>query len=168
MQPLQATSIPRLDLLKAVLGLRLTRKLVNAFYLSMDVVTFWCDIMNVLWWIQGRSRKFKLFVANRVSKIQSITNPVMWKHVQTKINPADDISRGTIVHALWLNGLVLIKTNKWMVADELGPVAEEKLRLKKDRSWSNPVVTLATAFFSHLGFLSQTFMIYRTVGEGGN
>ena len=75
-------------------------------------MTFWCDIMNVLWWIQGRSRKFKLFVANRDSKIQSITNPVMWKHVQTKINPADDISRGTIVHALWLNGLVLIKTKK--------------------------------------------------------
>ena len=55
-----------------------------------------------------------------------------------------------------------------MVADELGRVAEEKLQLKKDRSWSNPVVTLAIAFFSHLGFLSQTFMIYRTAEEGGN
>ena len=49
--PLQATSIPRLELLSAVLGLGLARKLVNVFQLSMDVVTFWCDSRNVLWWI---------------------------------------------------------------------------------------------------------------------
>ena len=93
--PLQSTTIPRLELLSAVLGLRLARKLVNAFQRSMDVVTFWCDSMNVLWWIRGRSRKFKPFVANRASEIQSITRPMMWKHVPTKINPADLVSRGT-------------------------------------------------------------------------
>ena len=65
--PLQATSIPRLELLSAVLGLGLARKLVNVFQLSMDVVTFWCDSRNVLWWIRGRSRRFKPFVANRIS-----------------------------------------------------------------------------------------------------
>ena len=46
--PLQAISIPRLELLSAVLGLTLARKLVHAFQLSMDVVKFWCDSMNVL------------------------------------------------------------------------------------------------------------------------
>ena len=75
--PLQATSIPRLELLSAVLGLRLARKLVNAFQLSMDVVTFWCDSMNVLPWIRRRSRRFKPFVANRIGEIQSITSPMM-------------------------------------------------------------------------------------------
>ena len=75
--PLQATSIPRLELLSAVLGLRLARKLVNAFQLSMDVVTFWCDSMNVLRWIRRRSRRFKQFVANRIGEIQSITSPMM-------------------------------------------------------------------------------------------
>ena len=49
--PLQAISMPRLELLSAVLGPRFARKLVNVFQLSMDVVTFWCDGMNVLWWI---------------------------------------------------------------------------------------------------------------------
>ena len=94
--PLQAISIPRLELLSAVLGLRLARKLVNAFQLSMDVVTFWCGSINVLWWIRGRSRRFKPFVANRISEIQSITSPMMWKHVSTKINPADLVSRGLL------------------------------------------------------------------------
>ena len=107
--PLQATSIPRLELLSAVLGLRLARKLVNAFQLSIGLVTFWSDSMNVLWCIRGTSRRFKPFVANRISEIQSITRPMMWKHVSTKINPADLVSRGTTVDVLasndmWLNG----------------------------------------------------------------
>ena len=107
--PLQAISMPRLELLSAVLGPRFARKLVNAFQLSMDVVTFWCDSMNVLWWIRERSRRFKPFVANRISEIKSVTSPMMWKHVSTKINPADLVSRGTSVDVLtsndlWLNG----------------------------------------------------------------
>ena len=71
--PLQAKSISRLELLNAVLELRLARKLVDAFQLSMNVVTFCSDSMNLLWWIRGRSRKFKPFVVNRVIEIQSIT-----------------------------------------------------------------------------------------------
>ena len=49
--PLRAISIPRLELLGAVLGLRLARKIANVFQLSMDMVTFWCGNMNVRWWI---------------------------------------------------------------------------------------------------------------------
>ena len=105
--PLQATSIPRLELLSTVLGLRLARKLVNAFQLSIGLVTFWSDSMNVLWCIRGTSRRFKPFVANRISEIQSITSPVMWKHVPTKINPADLVIRGTTVDVLASNDLWL-------------------------------------------------------------
>ena len=39
---MQAIIIPKLELLSAALELRLARKLVNAFHISMDVVTFWC------------------------------------------------------------------------------------------------------------------------------
>ena len=42
---------------------------------------FWSDSMNVLWWIRGRSRIFKPFVANRVGEIQSLTNPKQWRFV---------------------------------------------------------------------------------------
>ena len=41
------------------------------------------------WWVQERSRRFKPFVANRISEIQSITTPMIRKYVPTKINPAD-------------------------------------------------------------------------------
>ena len=103
--PLQATSISRLELLSAVLRLRLARKLVNAFQLSRDVLTFWCDSKNVLWWIRGKSSRFKPFVANRIGEIQSITSPMMWKFVPTKINQADLVSRGTTMDVLASNDL---------------------------------------------------------------
>ena len=50
--------------------------------------------MNVLWWIKGRSRRFKPFVANQVGEIQSLTNPKQWHFVPTKENPADFTTRG--------------------------------------------------------------------------
>ena len=103
--PLQATSISRLELLSVVLGLRLARKLVNAFQLSMDVLTFWCDSKNVLWWIREKSSRFKPFVANRIGEIQSITSLMMWKIVPTKIIQADLVSRGTTVDVLAPNDL---------------------------------------------------------------
>ena len=93
-EPLQATSIPRLKLLSAMLVLRLTRALANAFKLSVDLVTFWCYKMNVLWWIGERSKKFKPLVASRVNEIQSTINPMIWKHVPAKTNPASLVIRG--------------------------------------------------------------------------
>ena len=48
----------RLELLSAVLGLRFAKMLADAFQLSMDVVIFWCNRMNLLWWIQGRFNQF--------------------------------------------------------------------------------------------------------------
>ena len=154
--PLRATSISRLELLSAALGLRLARKLLNVFQLSMDVVTFWCDSLNVLWWIREKSRRFKPFVANRISEIQSNTSLMMWKRVPTKINPADMVSRGTTVDVVdsndfWLNGpSFLQKPMKEWPQMKLETVAEEKAELKKDRLYSNSVVTLATTLTANV------------------
>ena len=70
----------------------------------------------------------------------------MWKHVPTKINPADLVSRGTTVDVLasndlWLNGFSFLQKPM-----KLEPVklAKEKMELKKDRLQSNSFVTLAT------------------------
>ena len=66
------------------------------------------------------SRKSKPFVANRVNEIQSITYPLMWKHVPTKTTPEDLVSRGATVkfstsHDLWLNGISFLQKplNEW-------------------------------------------------------
>ena len=45
-------------------------------------------------YIKNETKKFKIFVANRVQFIQENTKNDQWKYIQTKQNPADLASRG--------------------------------------------------------------------------
>lgn len=82
-------SIPRLELMAAVLGLRLAESIGDVLNIPKSQWLCWSDSMDVLYWIRGQSRRFKPFVANREGEIQTLTNPEQWKHVPTKQNPAD-------------------------------------------------------------------------------
>ena len=115
--PLSATSIPRLELMGAILGLRLAFSVAKVLNVDQKSIIFWTDSMNVLWWIRKPSRGFKPFVANRIGEIQSLTNPQQWRHVSTKENPADLPTRGTSVanlknNALWWNGSEFLKCHE--------------------------------------------------------
>ena len=66
----------------------------NVFNIQKEQMNIWTDSMNVLWWIRRHSRDFKPFVSNRVGEIQMSTYPAQWKHVSTKLNPADYLTRG--------------------------------------------------------------------------
>jgi len=92
--PLQSISIPRLELMGAVLGSRLAKSVVNALSMETEFMIFWTDSANVLWWIRGYSRTFKPFVANRVGEIQTFSSPEQWRYVPTAMNPADHLTRG--------------------------------------------------------------------------
>ena len=61
-----ATSIPRLELMGAFVGVRLTKRISTTLDIPMSTTVFWSDSVNVLWWVRRRSRQFKPFVANRV------------------------------------------------------------------------------------------------------
>ena len=92
--PLQSISIPRLELMGAVLGYRLAQTIASFMNIEKSSVTFWIYNACVLYWIREHSKKLKPFVANRISEIQVNTNPDQWRHVPTKMNPADYITRG--------------------------------------------------------------------------
>lgn len=62
--PIKSLSIPRLELMAAILGLRLTAVVTRTLNLSMGDVTYWSDSQNVLSWVQSQSRSYKPFVAN--------------------------------------------------------------------------------------------------------
>ena len=98
--PLQSISIPRLELMSAVLGIRLAKSVVNALSLEARHITYWTDSTNVLWWIRGYSRTFKPFIANRVGEIQMSSSPEQWRHVPTEFNPADYLTRGVKLEEL--------------------------------------------------------------------
>ena len=85
--PLKAVTIPRLELMGAVLSTRLSLSILKT--LSIDQAFYWMDSSNVWYWIRSDSRSFKPFIANRVGEIQEHTEPEQWRHVLGELNPAD-------------------------------------------------------------------------------
>ena len=90
--PLATISIPRLELMAVLLSLHLANTVAEVFKIYQMNVNYWTDSIIVLWWVRNHSRKFKPFVANRISEIQRLSAPEKWNHVRTKENPADLLS----------------------------------------------------------------------------
>ena len=98
--PLQSVGIPRMELMGACLGVKLTQSVIKVLLVPVQHVILWCDSTSVLWWFRGHGKIFKPFVANRIVEIQSSTNPDQWKYVPTESNPADCLTRGLKVSEL--------------------------------------------------------------------
>ena len=105
--PLKAVTIPRLELMAAVIAVNIDQMLRQELTLSIASSYFWTDSTCVLAYIRNVDRKFSVFVANRVAAIHQSSVPDQWKYVPTALNPGDDASRGVGPAALqqrWLNG----------------------------------------------------------------
>lgn len=106
--PLKRLTLPRLELLGAVIASRIYKYLKN-FNFPIERVIFWSDSLITLHWIKGSASRWKPFVSNRVTEIQSSTDPANWYHCSGKNNPADIISRGAtvetiITNPIWFHG----------------------------------------------------------------
>lgn len=86
--PLKPMSIPRLELQAALLGSRLLKHLKAWLNLKIHSFLLWSDSEVVLSWICSSSRRFKVFVAQRLGEIQEITDPSDWRYVPSKLNIA--------------------------------------------------------------------------------
>ena len=56
--PLTPTTVPRLELMGTILGLRLTQSLLTVPEAPMQSMTFYSDSTDVLWWVRGRGKDF--------------------------------------------------------------------------------------------------------------
>lgn len=120
MAPIKEISLPRLELFAAVLLAQLQEKAIKALSLPGIRIFLWTDSTIVLSWIRARSKKWATFVANRVGEVQRLTRVEDWRHVDTKSNPADIISRGgklpdLMQSSLWWEGPDWLKLheNNW-------------------------------------------------------
>ena len=106
--PLQTTSIPRLELCAAVLAAQAVVKVTKEIDMEIDGITFYTDSKVVLGYIQNESRRFYVYVANRVQLIRKVSSPSQWRYVDTSENPADLTTRRLNAQSLaasdWLTG----------------------------------------------------------------
>ncbi|XP_071153733.1 uncharacterized protein [Mytilus edulis] len=76
--------------------------------LHIDTVQFYTDSKVVLGYISNETRRFFIYVANRVEKIRKFSSPSQWNYVQTNCNPADSGTRSVPAHEIhnseWLLG----------------------------------------------------------------
>ena len=114
--PLKQQTIPRLELLSALLLARLISSVTEAFQDELQVTLYRCftDSTVALHWILGVKKSWKPFVQNRVSEIRRLIPAENWKHCSGKDNPADLSSRGLTMpelaaSELWRNGPAWLK-----------------------------------------------------------
>ena len=87
--PAHATTIPRLELCAAVMGVELSELTTEELERKSDSVTFYSDSKVVLGYITNDSRRFYVYVSNRVERIRRTSAPQQWRYVSTQQNPAD-------------------------------------------------------------------------------
>ncbi|XP_075150935.1 uncharacterized protein LOC142225044 [Haematobia irritans] len=106
--PLKVLTVPKLELSAALLLAEILDE-VSGVIGNKYECHCWSDSMVVLSWLRDESSNYNVFVSNRVSRIQTLTQTMSWHHVPTAQNPADILSRGSspeeLVNCeLWKNG----------------------------------------------------------------
>lgn len=106
--PRPEQTIPRLELCAAVLGVELADLISTELDLQLDATTFHSDSKVVLGYISNETRRFYVYVSNRVLRIRRSSRPDQWRYVSTEQNPADHATRAVTAGRLndtnWLSG----------------------------------------------------------------
>ena len=91
--PLKFISIPRLELMAAVLSVKISKLLREELDLHVNDEIFWTDSQVVFGYINSDICQFKMFVVNRVQQIRNCTSTKQWHFTES--------SNNSTVHASW-------------------------------------------------------------------
>ncbi|XP_075530085.1 uncharacterized protein LOC142563417 [Dermacentor variabilis] len=101
-------TIPRLELCGAVLAVELAELISREIDMELDAVNFYTDSKVVLGYIHNETRRFFVYVSNRVERIRSSTRPDQWHYVPSDMNPADlgtrSVPAAQMAGSTWLTG----------------------------------------------------------------
>ncbi|XP_072392211.1 uncharacterized protein [Diabrotica undecimpunctata] len=160
--PVKKLSVPRLELSGALILSRLSKMVTTSLNIQFNKIFLWSDSTITLGWIKTSLHVLKTFVGNRVSEIQSNTDPENWRHVPTDCNPADLLSRGIEPQVLsscsfWWHGpsFLLDSPETWPVQ-----VSFDKEKLPEFKTISNQfMIVSSTPFFDFKKYSSFSTLV---------
>ena len=124
--PVKPRTIPRLELSTATTAVHLDTMIKQELDVALDTSVFWTDSTSVLRYVNNEKKRFRTFVANRISVIRDASEPNHWNYVSTKCNPAnDDATRGISADAL-------LESNRWIKGPDF--------RWQNENSWPKDVL----------------------------
>ena len=134
MAPLRQSTIPRLELMAALVGSRLVKTVLDELRVKSSKVFIWSDSHVVLHWLRSESINMKPFVGVRVTEIQSTWESSCFKFFPTELNPADDLSRGITVDRIsgqWMSGPEFLRSQKSEWPDKLTTSVTDDSEIRK-------------------------------------
>ena len=90
--PIQQITIPQLEFSAEVTAVKLDRLVRSELNIDLTESYFWTDSEIVIAYLRNDSKRYKTFVANRVSQICELTETNQWRHISGRQNPADVLS----------------------------------------------------------------------------
>ncbi|XP_037505906.1 uncharacterized protein LOC119382270 [Rhipicephalus sanguineus] len=132
---IRKATLPRLELLGALVGAKLLTYVSSALNDIHIEYTMWTDSTIVLSWIRGDCTRWKQFIANRITDIKCRTKPSRWRYCPGLENPSDLLTRGVTLDKVrsssvwwhgpdWLHGSV----EKWPLQPLISPDMDEAAR----------------------------------------
>ncbi|XP_073838192.1 uncharacterized protein [Musca autumnalis] len=164
--PLKSMTIPRLELQAAVLGTRLLCTIEKEHSVKVSQRICWSDSSTVINWINSDNRRYKPFVAHRITEILDSTRPTDWKWLPTNLNVADETTRAKrnmdfSFNSRWYQGPQFLHEpdDDWpeMISTSNDEPPEEELRSKF-------VLTVSTNVVIDFNRFSSFLRIKRTMG----
>jgi len=168
--PIKIMTIPRLELSAAVLAVQMDSKLRKELKMNLGQSVFWTDSTTVIQYLKNTTKRFKTFVANRVSRIHNESDPVQWHHVGTTENPADDISRGLdakkiVASDRWKHGPQFIwkPEEHWNITEVTTDILEDDVEVKQSSALMTEAVKDEDPIDKLLCGSSSWFQLKRSV-----
>lgn len=132
--PLREIKIPRLELMAADLLSKLTKKVTKSMDIEFERVCLWSDSKIVIAWIHGNPKRWKTFVANKVTQINEKIDKSNWFHISGRDNPADCCSRGLLPsellkHELWWHGPQFLRNKSYNLPNQCSFETNEETKI---------------------------------------
>ena len=128
-------SVPRAELEAGVMSAKIDVLLRKEMDLDFDRSYFWTDSEILLKYLNNESRRFKVYVSNRLAKIHEASRPEQWQHIAGVNNPADQLTKAKPNDVDWIAGPEFLSRHKseWPAVksvDSVIPQDDPELRVE--------------------------------------